>query len=161
MIRRPPRSTQSRSSAASDVYKRQGRDPAPQPERLSTGPKQPGPLLQSPGSGPPGRQRAAAVVGRAGGRSATPTTAGRDVVANDDRLGGATVGAGGGLSPIADDPRHRTDHRPLLVAVGRDLSRCQPAGTDGIGRSGSTGETIRYFTPSAEADQQERACLLS
>src|SRR5428012_3059 len=27
MIRRPPRSTQSRSSAASDVYKRQGLDP--------------------------------------------------------------------------------------------------------------------------------------
>src|SRR5450756_3170963 len=27
MIRRPPRSTQSRSSAASDVYKRQGYDP--------------------------------------------------------------------------------------------------------------------------------------
>src|SRR5450756_2644360 len=27
MIRRPPRSTQSRSSAASDVYKRQARDP--------------------------------------------------------------------------------------------------------------------------------------
>ena len=26
MIRRPPRSTQSRSSAASDVYKRQGKD---------------------------------------------------------------------------------------------------------------------------------------
>src|SRR5450756_3005959 len=30
MIRRPPRSTQSRSSAASDVYKRQGIDNAPQ-----------------------------------------------------------------------------------------------------------------------------------
>ena len=29
MIRRPPRSTQSRSSAASDVYKRQGRDHVP------------------------------------------------------------------------------------------------------------------------------------
>ena len=29
MIRRPPRSTQSRSSAASDVYKRQGRQTAP------------------------------------------------------------------------------------------------------------------------------------
>ena len=28
MIRRPPRSTQSRSSAASDVYKRQGHDVA-------------------------------------------------------------------------------------------------------------------------------------
>src|SRR5450756_2664516 len=29
MIRRPPRSTQSRSSAASDVYKRQPRNPGP------------------------------------------------------------------------------------------------------------------------------------
>ena len=31
MIRRPPRSTQSRSSAASDVYKRQAPAPAPEP----------------------------------------------------------------------------------------------------------------------------------
>src|SRR5450756_267152 len=31
MIRRPPRSTQSRSSAASDVYKRQVQDPGPMP----------------------------------------------------------------------------------------------------------------------------------
>src|SRR5680860_1284681 len=30
MIRRPPRSTQSRSSAASDVYKRQGVGPTPE-----------------------------------------------------------------------------------------------------------------------------------
>ena len=30
MIRRPPRSTQSRSSAASDVYKRQDTDPSPE-----------------------------------------------------------------------------------------------------------------------------------
>src|SRR5450756_3127241 len=33
MIRRPPRSTQSRSSAASDVYKRQPLDIAPRPRR--------------------------------------------------------------------------------------------------------------------------------
>src|SRR5450756_1124774 len=46
MIRRPPRSTQSRSSAASDVYKRQGRR-AP---RLR--PREPGPC------GPPRRQAA-------------------------------------------------------------------------------------------------------
>src|SRR5665809_53930 len=32
MIRRPPRSTQSRSSAASDVYKRQGESPASEQE---------------------------------------------------------------------------------------------------------------------------------
>ena len=35
MIRRPPRSTQSRSSAASDVYKRQGRDRADHPGERS------------------------------------------------------------------------------------------------------------------------------
>src|SRR5680860_1853498 len=34
MIRRPPRSTQSRSSAASDVYKRQEAHPAPADARL-------------------------------------------------------------------------------------------------------------------------------
>ena len=36
MIRRPPRSTQSRSSAASDVYKRQGHDPAKGPSASFT-----------------------------------------------------------------------------------------------------------------------------
>src|SRR5680860_1240972 len=34
MIRRPPRSTQSRSSAASDVYKRQGRKTTRKPQRI-------------------------------------------------------------------------------------------------------------------------------
>src|SRR5450756_938152 len=44
MIRRPPRSTQSRSSAASDVYKRQGLDcPVPPPE--------PVPGVVAPGGG--------------------------------------------------------------------------------------------------------------
>src|SRR5450756_3120015 len=38
MIRRPPRSTQSRSSAASDVYKRQLRDP---PVAIETGEARP------------------------------------------------------------------------------------------------------------------------
>src|SRR5450756_2296902 len=42
MIRRPPRSTQSRSSAASDVYKRQAtrlRDLTTQPQRRNQGPE--------------------------------------------------------------------------------------------------------------------------
>src|SRR5450756_1943281 len=37
MIRRPPRSTQSRSSAASDVYKRQRRDDTPDAARIRQG----------------------------------------------------------------------------------------------------------------------------
>src|SRR5450756_2533777 len=53
MIRRPPRSTQSRSSAASDVYKRQG---ATVPSRNETGPRPrlyrltPGHLIRDAGS---------------------------------------------------------------------------------------------------------------
>ena len=61
MIRRPPRSTQSRSSAASDVYKRQGR---PLQHLPGGGPRHPGgPQRGLPGRGvPPGAAHSLSLI---------------------------------------------------------------------------------------------------
>src|SRR5450756_2615497 len=146
MIRRPPRSTQSRSSAASDVYKRQLpalRPPNPRahgrPARTPRGPR-PHPPLAGPR---PGRQARPACPAHPPVRALVPTQTGpttsrppalpgrvRDVPADPGQRRPGTAGLARRTRPRTPDPhstparavaRHREHphlHHPLLPGLG-------------------------------------------
>ena len=110
MIRRPPRSTQSRSSAASDVYKRQERFLAKNPDqRYATG-----------GEAFVDLQRLEEKLGKRpvpGARSSQPTEISIPTVGTPPVGPGPTIGAIEDIS-IDDDLRRRRDQQGKKSPVG-------------------------------------------
>src|SRR5450756_2696493 len=123
MIRRPPRSTQSRSSAASDVYKRQViREPSPwlrrDPRETRRRPPPVAERIRRPAGGharPP-----AGAAARRGVRPAAPVVERGVVVVVGEVRGDVTgrVAAVGPLAPLLDEAREavarRSGHLSLI-----------------------------------------------
>ena len=142
MIRRPPRSTQSRSSAASDVYKRQQRAPLPPQQKRSpqeTDSTGGGATSEAPSSPPQVRSRGAGTFVDVGGDSVSTDRASLTDIAGPDEgntrgylVDGHAVGRGNHNRAIAPDntPGSATVH--TIGDRGFKLLRWSKAATIGV-----------------------------